>query len=215
LCVTSGWNDETLKSAVVKAGFDEKFSELIFENGALEMADFFISESDQKMQEQIAALDLSKMKVREKIKESIKIRLMINQPYKTAIKKLLGFYLSLGKAFYAIKNCYKTADLIWYNIGDKSTDFNFYTKRIILSKVYIRTLVYFINDNSENNSKSWIFLDNQIEKVMQFEKLKSKVKNYLGHAEKISEKIVDLKQHFSDNSLKDLIKKLPFFRLTK
>lgn len=213
LCKDFSWSDRTLRKAVVNAGFDEKFSELIFENGALDIADFFIRENDLKMLEALKTLDLSQMKIREKIKELVKIRLMICAPHKTSIKKLINFYLNLAKGIHAIKNCYKTADLIWYSIGDKSTDFNFYSKRIVLSKVYIRTLIYFLNDNSDNNIKSWDFLDKQIEKVMQFEKLKSKVKNYLGQAEKLSEKVVDLKRSLSDNSLKDLIKKLPFFRL--
>ena len=37
---------------------------------------------------------------------------------------------------------------MWYIAGDNSTDFNFYTKRIILSVVYSSVVLHFINNES-------------------------------------------------------------------
>jgi len=217
ICVFEGWNDQALKQAVAAAGFEEKFTDLIFENGVIDIADFFISSIDQEMIKKIKGLQLSKMKVRDKIKTVVKIRLMLDNEHKLSVKKLINFYSHPKRVAYALKNSYKIADLIWYEIGDQSTDFNFYTKRAILSKVYIRTLNYFVDDNSKDNTKTWQFLDQQVEKVMRFAAFKAKVKDCCSQTIKVStnivEKGINLKQDFK--SPKDLIKKLPFFRLLK
>jgi ubiquinone biosynthesis protein COQ9 len=61
---------------------------------------------------------------------------------------------------------YKTVDAIWYAIGDRSTDFNFYTKRALLAGVYGSTVLYWLEDKSEGQAESWGFLDRRIADVM-------------------------------------------------
>ena len=60
--------------------------------------------------------------------------------------------------------------------GDVSTDFNFYTKRAILAGVYSATLMRWLTDDSEDESATGAFLAARIENVMQFEKLKGRVR---------------------------------------
>ena len=208
ICVFEGWNDDSLKKAIINSGFEEKFTGIIFEKGCIDIADFFISQTNQKMLKKLKELDLDKMRVRDKIAKAVIINLEINNENKAALKKLVNFYSHPKRVVYAFKSCYKVVDLIWYEIGDKSTDFNFYTKRAILSKVYIRTLKYFIDDNSENNNKTLDFLDRQVERVMKFAAFKAQAKGFCN-------KISNLKESFKGKSPKELIKKLPFFRLIK
>jgi ubiquinone biosynthesis protein COQ9 len=42
----------------------------------------------------------------------------------------------------------KIIDAIWRKAGDKSTDFNYYTKRAMLGKIYIPTLIVWLKDRS-------------------------------------------------------------------
>jgi ubiquinone biosynthesis protein COQ9 len=67
---------------------------------------------------------------------------------------------------------------MWYAAGDKSTDFNFYTKRATLAGVYSATLLYWLNDRSAGSEATWAFLDRRIDNVMAFEKLKSQVRSW-------------------------------------
>lgn len=194
ICIFDGWNEKALEKSLEKSGIDTKLSNFIFENGCLDVADFFIREIDEKMKIAAINLDFSQMKIRDKIKNLVKIRLEINQEYKPQLVKLVQFYSSKN-ILHALKNAYKTADLMWKTIGDNSVDFSFYSKRIILAKIYIRVLYYFVSDSSENYQKTLSLLDNQIEKVMQFTAFKFRVKNIIS------------------SSPKSLIKKLPFFRL--
>src|SRR5262249_8142215 len=70
---------------------------------------------------------------------------------------------------------YRTVDMVWRSIGDTSADFNFYTKRALLSGVYTSTMLYWFGDTSEDAEETWTFLDRRIADVMQIEKVKSQV----------------------------------------
>jgi ubiquinone biosynthesis protein COQ9 len=58
-------------------------------------------------------------------------------------------------------------------LGDTSDDVNWYSKRAILSGVYGATLLFWLGDDSPDQSATWAFLDRRIDNVMQFEKFKS------------------------------------------
>ena len=68
-----------------------------------------------------------------------------------------------------------TVDTIWRACGDTSTDFNFYSKRIILAGVFSTTLLYWLSDESEDYADTWRFLDRRIKDVMKIEKTKASV----------------------------------------
>ena len=78
----------------------------------------------------------------------------------------------------ANKILFKIADEIWFLAGDKSTDYNYYTKRIILMKIYAITFSFFVFDDSKNLEKTKKFLDKEINIVLKFGNLKKKVKKW-------------------------------------
>ncbi len=213
-CLFEGWNQKALEAAFLKSEIDIKFLPFIFENGCLDIADFFVRMIDAKMQKVTTGIDFGQMKIRDKIKNLVKIRLKINQEYKPQLQKLIHFYLHPKNIGLGLKNSYKTADLMWKIAGDNATDFNFYSKRIILTKVYIRVLFSFVKDESNNYQKTLDLLDKQIEKVMKFAAFKFKVKNRCDQGYKTLKKAEQIKKDFCQNP-KNFIKKLPFFRLYK
>jgi ubiquinone biosynthesis protein COQ9 len=77
---------------------------------------------------------------------------------------------------HALRSLYETVDAIWYAIGDTSSDFNFYTKRLTLAGVFSATLIFWLDDKSPGHEQTWLFLQRRIEDVMTFEKLKAKVR---------------------------------------
>lgn len=214
ICVFEGWNKKALEEAFVKAGVDVKFLNFIFENDCVDVADFFVRQIDEKMIEKAAELDFTQMKIRDKIRNLVKIRLKINEQYKPQVKQLVSFYLNPKNSHHALTNAYKTADLMWKIAGDTATDFNFYSKRAILTKIYIRVLYSFANDNSNNYQKTLDLLDSEIEKVMKFGAFKFKMKNHLHQTSERLKKIKEIKNDFCSNP-KNFIKNLPFFRLYK
>ena len=63
----------------------------------------------------------------------------------------------------ALKSLYRTVDAVWYGIGDTSTDWNFYSKRAILAGVYGATLLYWLDDRSEGQARTWDFLARRLD----------------------------------------------------
>jgi ubiquinone biosynthesis protein COQ9 len=74
------------------------------------------------------------------------------------------------------KTLFQISDEIWFLSGDKSTDYNYYTKRFLLMKIYALTFSFFIFDRSEKFENTKRFLEKQIELVLGFGKLKRKLK---------------------------------------
>ena len=74
------------------------------------------------------------------------------------------------------KTLFQIADEIWFLSGDKSTDYNYYTKRFLLMKIYALTFSFFMFDRSQNFQNTRKFLEKQIELVLGFGKLKNKFK---------------------------------------
>jgi ubiquinone biosynthesis protein COQ9 len=217
-CLFEGWSQKALECAFLKAEIDVKFLPFIFENGCVDIANLFIKMIDSKMEEKSKDLDFEKMKIRDKIKNLVKVRLSINQEYKPQLQKLTHFYSHPKNIGLALKNSYKTADLMWKIAGDNATDFNFYSKRIILAKIYIRVLLSFVKDESEDYKKTLDLLDLQIDKVMRFAAFKFKVKNRCNQTGEMLKKAKEIKGEIKTElykNPKDFIKKLPFFRLYK
>src|SRR3546814_9069707 len=67
---------------------------------------------------------------------------------------------------------WRTADRIWRLAGDQATDFNHYSKRIILASVYAATLLVFLDDESEGERETRGFLARRIDGIIRFERAK-------------------------------------------
>lgn len=218
-----GWTKTAVLQAVSNCGIEEKFAALIFENFQLDLAKFYVESQNKKAAEKISAIEnFHQKKIRDKIRLSLYARFEIEEESKIALQRLINFYLDpknftdfqIGAKpmIQGLKACYKIADSIWKNINDQSTDFNFYTKRLILAKIILRSLLVFVKDDSENFSKTKNFIDSQIEKVMKFEKRKAEFKKASSRV-KTAFCEVFLDEEGSLKSPKELVKNLPFFRL--
>ena len=169
-----GWSESTLKRAAQDTDIDEGLAELAFPS-VLSLVEFFIGDADCHMMEALGAMDLSSMKVRERIRTAVKTRLEVVAPHKEAEARAVHYMGLPWNAPTALKHAWNTADLMWRAAGDTSTDYNYYTKRLILSGVYTSTLLVWLQDHSEDSQETWAFLDRRIDDVMQFEKIKSRV----------------------------------------
>jgi ubiquinone biosynthesis protein COQ9 len=175
-----GWTQRVLNQAAVDAGYKKTDAIRVFPGGAIDAVDAFIAQADSNMLDVFAGYHLDTMKIRERIATLIRLQLTALAPHREAVRKAVALQALPFYCHRALKNLYRTVDAIWYACGDQSTDFNFYTKRLLLGGVYSATLLTWLDDKTPGSEFTWQFLDRRIEDVMQIEKAKSRVKNWFG-----------------------------------
>jgi ubiquinone biosynthesis protein COQ9 len=174
-----GFTEAMLAKAGKAAGLDKEALARLFPEGPLSLVEYYSLSADAGVEKLLAAMDLAKMKIRERIAAAVLARLSILKPNKEAARRA-GATLSLPMhAGLAARLLYRSVDAMWRAVGDTSTDFNFYTKRGILAGVYGSTLLRWFNDTSEDEAATTQFLAARIENVMQFEKFKAEAKKAL------------------------------------
>ena len=67
---------------------------------------------------------------------------------------------------------YKSVDTMWYLAGDNSTDFNFYTKRLILAVIYVNALFVLFNKNFDEVETN---IDRNLKKISKIPKIKNRI----------------------------------------
>ena len=121
--------------------------------------------------------DVADMKVREKITHGVRARLMALSAHRDAFKASLKYMMHPLRGMHLKKLTWQTADRLWYAAGDRATDYNHYTKRVLLSGVLASTTLYWLRDTSDDYENTWAFLDRRIQNVMSVGGYISKIKN--------------------------------------
>ena len=184
-----GWTWEAMEQGAIDIGFEKKKTSSsrmkifknLFKNGSIDFIEIFSEIIDLEVKEKYDLLEFKPERVSEKIKKIIMIRLNLCQKYKEAVRTSISLTAMPINAKISLKILYKTCNSMWRIAGDKSTDFSFYTRRISLAAVYTPTLLFWLNDNSNDNVETEFFLDRRlkdINKVSRFKKPLSDVKQF-------------------------------------
>lgn len=171
-----GWSRAALEAAAQSIGILPATARLAFPGGVGEMLDAQTALADAKMRAALDTPEYRALKVREKVTLAIRTRLEQAAPHKEAIRRAVNLLAQPQHARLAARLSWRTADSIWRLAGDTATDFNHYSKRALAAAVYGATLLFWLNDDSEDNADSWAFLDRRIGNVMEIEKLKGRFK---------------------------------------
>lgn len=168
-----GWTETTLRHAVAETGDDAALARLAFPRGGIDMALAFHRRADRQLSQALDRADLQSMRIRDRIAFCVRKRIEIVAPHREAVRRGASLFALPMNAPEGARAIWDTADLIWNRCGDTATDYNWYTKRAILSSVISSTMLYWLGDNSTDYTATWAFLDRRIENVMQFEKSKA------------------------------------------
>lgn len=170
-----GWTDKALTQAASRLVIDEADMKAAFPRGMADALVFFSHQADDQAETIIEAADLKAMKIRERVAFGVRTRIEVISQHREAARRGAAVFALPQQALDGATAIYRTCDMIWRTIGDTSTDFNFYTKRGLLSGVYTSTMIFWFTDQSEDNEETWKFLDRRIADVMQIEKVKAAV----------------------------------------
>ena len=169
-----GWTAATVAAGAKDAGIDPDIARLAFPGGAGEMVAAYTALADTRMAAAVEAAGIGTMKVRARIALCVRTRLEQAAGERETVRRALAVLALPGNLGLSTKTLWRTADSMWRAAGDTATDYNHYTKRLILGAVYSATLLYWLNDDSDGNADTWAFLDRRIDGIMQFEKVKAR-----------------------------------------
>lgn len=169
----TGWNSTLLDQAARDCGLSRGDAELLFPNGAKDLAALLSRRHDDRAFEALAATDPKSLKIRERIATGIEARLDAAAVDEPAARRWAAFLALPPNAPLGLRLAWETADRIWRWAGDEATDENHYSKRAILSGILIPALGIRLHDGRD---AAQVFVAARIENVMAFEKWKAGVK---------------------------------------
>lgn len=174
-----GWTPKAVRAGAVAAGYGPDMALRAFPDGMPQVIDHFADWSDRRMVAALAEQDLQSMKIRARIHACVKTRIQLNSPHKEAIRRLMSHLVLPANTPLAARIAWRSCSLMWYAAGDRSADWNHYSKRGLLVSVYSATLLYWLADKGDEAGdfpETWAFLDRRISDVLKTFGLPNKVK---------------------------------------
>jgi ubiquinone biosynthesis protein COQ9 len=143
----------------------------------------FFEDLDKKFLSEIKSKISQFSKTNEKISFLLNKRFQIEKKNKDLIKKIFIHLIKDNNSNKIINYIYSVADSMWKYSNDRSVDFNYYTKRLILSSVYLKILILsFYKDNFTQKN-----LEDEIKKSLEHVNLISQFKIKLDFLKNIKE----------------------------
>ena len=138
----------------------------------LKISSLFFEDLDQRFLNEVKSKVDKITKTNEKISFLLNKRLQIEKKNKDLIKKFFIHLIKDNNSNKVLTYIYSVSDIMWKYANDRSVDFNYYTKRLILSSVYLKILILsFYKDNLTQKD-----LNEEISKSLEHVKLISQFK---------------------------------------
>ena len=173
-----GWSEAALATAAAELELGPEAARQAFPGGPVALITYHAAYADRRMEEALKEADLAAMRVRERIVLAVRLRLEQNAPHREAIRAALPILAQPANGPQALHSLYRTVDTIWFAVGDRTTDFGFYSKRALLAGVYLSTLLCWLNDRSEGTQETWAFLDRRIADVMRIQRTRARLARF-------------------------------------
>ncbi len=169
-----GWGEEALCRGATDAGFDGDTAKRLFPEGAVDAIEHMAKIADREMLARLSAMDLENMRVRDRVIAGVRARLEFLTPHRESVRRGLSILSRPHHGGRMINMTHNTVDAIWNAAGDRSSDFNWYTKRGLLGIVYAPTVLFWLADESEGFAATWDFLARRIDDVLKIPPMKAK-----------------------------------------
>ncbi|MFL2534307.1 MAG: COQ9 family protein [Alphaproteobacteria bacterium] len=161
-----GWSRETLLHCAKKQKLSTPNLALMFPSFEYDVLKHLIAQNNSLVEKNYNSFNNSRLKTRDKIKTIMELKFDSNAYLKDALPEMLKFLLRPGNIFMSIKMLHQNSDFIWKLAGDKSNDFNYYSKRGLLSMVYLATLIYWLNDKSNKGIGTKNFISKSVDGIV-------------------------------------------------
>ena len=161
-----GWSRETLLQCAKKQRVSTSVLAKLFPSFEYDVLKFIIAQNNIQVEKNYNSFNNSRLKTRDKIKTILELKFDSNEYLKKSLPEMLKFLLRPGNLLMSIKMLHENSDFIWNLAGDKSNDFSFYSKRGLLSMVYLSTLIYWLNDKSTKGIGTKNFISKSVDGIV-------------------------------------------------
>ena len=165
-----GWNSRMVRAACADNGLSLGDEELLFPNGARDLAALLSRRHDDRALAELGNIDAASLKMRERIARAVSARMEAGAADLGATRRCAAFLALPTNADLGVKLAWESADHLWNWAGDTATDWNHYSKRTILSGILIPALTMRWFDGRD---AAEAFVARRIDNVMAFEKWKA------------------------------------------
>lgn len=165
-----GWSQKALVAAARDTDIDPDVAAMALPDSEAMLTVWAALVNDDMAQTMAAAGNL---KVRDRIRMALVTRLEHGD--REVTRRALNLLAQPQHAALAARLLWQAANVMWRAAGDTATDYNHYTKRLILSGLYSATLLHWTQDDSADFAATRAFIERRIDGVMRFEKAKAKL----------------------------------------
>ena len=158
------WTSEDASQAASKAGLTEAEQALAAPAGVVDLIDHLFDQAAELTQKQASETCLDAYRTHQQIERLIRIWLEALAPNRLAIEKALRHGLVPWQAGPGLGRVWKTSDMIWNLAGDTATDYNHYSKRLLLSAAMPPILFYWCSEPSDSQLE--VFITRQLKRAM-------------------------------------------------
>jgi ubiquinone biosynthesis protein COQ9 len=171
-----GWRPEALQAAAAEVGMAWPVAQAWLPKGLTSLLEALAQTWSQEFAAQIPSMDLESMRTTARVRALVLAKLAVLEPYHPIFGGLQRATLrhpSLGITVQ--RGIWQTADQIWRAAGDRATDHNWYSKRLLLSGVYASTLWFWAKQPLTDAARTATadFLDRRLHNVHQLAAVKT------------------------------------------
>ena len=167
-----------------KYGLNTDETDLLFPQGNIDLIKFALEQLNNDLEVYCRQIDLIRLPIHKRIRKVLLSKISLMNKDKLFYRNIFINLLIPKKNFSLSSQLYNSVDQIWFIAGDSSTDFNFYTKRLILSAIYSRIMLFYFNNNNQQDLEN--ILDESLKKVSKIPEIKSKFKIFTEYFPKIA-----------------------------
>ena len=166
-----GWSEKVLKQ-LLQNGVEKSDLVTFFQYDYKELLKYSLEELNKSLEKEINKINIINYSLNKRIKKILMYRFNILNNDKEFYKKTFYHLLIPSNNKIMKSSLYKSVDTMWYLAGDNSTDFNFYTKRLILAVIYVNALFVLFNKNFDEVESN---IERNLKKISKIPKIKDRI----------------------------------------
>ena len=166
-----GWSSKILLK-LQKQNIEKSDLFYFFPDGYRDLVEYALQDVNEKLENKLKKINLINFPINKRIKKILLLRFDILNEDKEFYKKTFNHLLLPINNKISKKSLYNSVNTMWYLAGDNSTDFNFYTKRLILSGVYTNALFVFFSKEMKYVDEN---IDKNLKRISKIPKIKERI----------------------------------------